>query len=112
MVLRPTLLLLLTLACGAAAFAPSAPSARRSPMHRDRAPLRRVLAAARTPEERANMAKWGRILSQADTTDGDYLKKVKGRPAAPATKPQSGGVVVVVVASCLVLGLLASSAFM
>ena len=111
MVLRPTLLLLLTLACGAAAFV-SAPSARRSPMHRDRASLRRVLAAARTPEERANMAKWGRILSQADTTDGDYLKKVKGRPAAPATKPQSGGVVVVVVASCLVLGLLASSVFM
>ena len=56
----------------------------------------------------ANMAKWGKILSQEDTFDGDYLSKRKGRRgAAPAAKSQSGGIGLVVAASFLALAVVA-----
>ena len=62
----------------------------------------------KSPEEIENMKKWGKILSQADTFDGDYLDKgaqrSKGGGAAEGGAPS--GELVVVGGSTLVLLLL------
>ena len=47
------------------------------------------------------MDKWGKILSQADTFDGDYLKKKKGSSQA-ASEGSSDGANILVVAVGLV----------
>ena len=62
----------------------------------------------RTPAEVANMKKWGRILSQRDTCDGDFLEKAD--PAMPGTKASAmgmmdGNVLVVGVSTVVLLTL-------
>jgi hypothetical protein len=54
----------------------------------------RIRYGNRTPEEIANMKKWGKILSQADTFDDEYLEKggmgVGKSSRAPTDKPGNG----------------------
>jgi len=69
----------------------------------------------RTPAEVANMKKWGRILSQKDTFDGDYLGRRAagaGTGSQPTATGQTGAVLVALLntsalAACSALVLLA-----
>ena len=62
----------------------------------------------RSPAEVANMKKWGRILSQADTFDDEYLEKA-GAAGQNAATPDSAtrGTALVVAGSTVVFAALA-----
>ena len=60
----------------------------------------------RTPAEVANMKKWGNILKEKDTFDGDYLEKKRknrGQPTAAADEPSQDGEKIIVAGSVVVL---------
>ena len=71
-----------------------------------------VQLVSRTPEEIANMKKWGKILSQSDTFDGDYLKKTRMRKSdsSDASLDSSGEKIVAAGSAVVLIGLLAAAA--
>ena len=71
-----------------------------------------VQLVSRTPEEIANMKKWGKILSQSDTFDGDYLKKNRMRKSdsSEASLDSSGEKIVAAGSAVVLIGLLAVAA--
>ena len=90
------ILVLLALFSAVAAYGPSAavrPALASSGT--SRAPLQQIVCRKYTPEEQANMKKWGKILRTADTFDSDYLKKNKGSSAKGASEPNVGAGILV-----------------
>ena len=71
-----------------------------------------VAMAARSKEAEANMKKWGKILSQADTFDDSakYLRKGKGAKKAAAPDKSAGGAVVAAASAAIVLAMVVASA--
>ena len=71
-----------------------------------------VQLVSRTPEEIANMKKWGKILSQSDTFDGDYLKKNRMRKSdeSDASLDSNGEKIVAAGSAVVLIGLLAVAA--
>ena len=67
--------------------------------------------AARSKEAEANIKKWGKILSQADTFDDSaYLRKGKGAKQGGAPDKQAGGGLVAAASLAIVLAMVVASA--
>lgn len=62
----------------------------------------------RTPAEVANMKKWGRILSQKDTFDGDYLKKTDATVPPSESRSNAGSLILVAASTAVLAGLAAN----